>query len=343
MRHGRKLVRRGVCWGALACACAALGWTATGALVLTRVAAAMSDNAGAVQPTNMLLRLRSFAAGASAQLEIEPTIAGGRVRLRATNLPPPGAVTPGARTFLVWATGGRISRLGELRRDSRGNAALEFAHPAQFERYSLIVTAEQNARADHPGGAPIFSTRANEVGALFPAPVLRPRTTTAASAVAPSTSAPRARVRARRSEVGNDFYAGIEGVLRSDAGARDLTLVGTRLARRARGQARVAAAAGSAYVRARFRHVPPPARLGASRYVLWALTPAGRSVYLGSLPHAGLNAANQYVRAGAVDNAPFDLLVTAERGPRVVGVRRVLATPRAQRVYQGQVQRRARR
>ncbi len=337
MTHGRRLVRRGVCWGALACACAALGWATTGALVAVR-AEAMSNEASTAQTTNMMLRLRSFAPGASAQLEIEPTMTGGRVRLMATNLPQAGAVTPGAHTFLVWATGGRIIRLGELRRDARGNAALEFAHPAQFERYSLIVTAEQSARADHPGGAPVFSTRANEVAALFSTPVVRrPRitTTTTTSAVAERTPAPRPVIRARRSEVGNDFYAGIEAVLRSDASARELTLVGTRLARRARGQARVAAVAGSAYVRARLRRVPSPARLGASRYVLWAMTTAGRSVYLGSLPRLGLNDTDTYVRAAGVANEPFDLLVTAERGRRVVGVRRVLATPRAQRVYKG--------
>lgn len=343
MRHGRRLVRRGVCWCALTCAFAAFGWIAiTGALVVAH--AELRDDAGVAQPANMLLRLRSFAAGASAQLEIEPTETGGRVRLRAANLPQPGTVAPGARTYLVWATGGRIIRLGELRRDAHGNAALQFAHPTPFERYSLIVTAEQSARADHPGGAPVFSTRANEVGALFAAPItVRPRppvTPPMNDAAAARVAVPRPTVRARRNEVGSDFYAGIEAVLRDDTSARDLTLVGTRLARRARGQARVAALAGSAYVRARFRRVPSPARLGASRYVLWATTPAGRSVYLGSLPRRGLNGRDTYVRAGGMDAGQFDLLVTAERGRRVVGRRRVLATPRAQRVYQA---RRARR
>lgn len=308
----------------------------TDAVVATR--AAVSDDMGAAQTTNMMLRLRSFAAGASAQLEIEPTKAGGRARLTATNLPPPGTVTPGAHTFLVWATGGSIIRLGELRRDAHGDAALKFAHPARFARYSLIVTAEQSARADHPGGAPIFSTRANEVAALFPAPVVvRPHatttTTTKANEAALSSTALRPVVRARRSNLTSDFSARVEEVLRSDTSARELTLVGTRLARRARGQARVAATGGSAYVRTNFRRVPQPARLGASRYVLWAMTPAGRSIYLGSLPRLGLNNTDTYVRASGMDDGQFDLLVTAERGRRVVGVRRVLATPRAQRVY----------
>ena len=138
-----------------------------------------------------------------------------------------------------------------------------------------------------------------------------------------------------------DFYSGIDEALAREAGARDLTLVGVRRpTRRARGYARVAAAAGTAYVRASFRRVPPPARFGASRYVLWATTPAGRSHYLGSLPRHGLNRTDTYVRAAGMDAEQFDLLITAERGRRVVGTRRVLATVRPQRVYRA---RRARR
>jgi len=151
------------------------------------------------------------------------------------------------------------------------------------------------------------------------------------------TTAPRPVVRARyaaQSAVAADFYAGIDAALGRDAGARDITLVGVRrAARRARAYARIGAADGTAYVRAQFRRVPPPARLGASRYVLWATTPEGRSHYLGSLPREGLNSADTYVRAGGVDADQFDLLVTAERGRRVRGTRRVLATIRKQRVY----------
>jgi hypothetical protein len=306
-----------------------------------------------------LLRLRSFASGATARLEIEPTKGGGRVRLTATHLPPPRTFAPSARVYLAWATGGRILRLGELRRDARGNAALEFAHPAPLERYSLIVTAEESARAEHPGGAPVFSTRANEVTAFFPAPELRPRNAASAArrteasarptnAEAPRTSPPPLPpvVRARRAAPGataaaDEFYTSIDNALAAGSNARDLTLVGVRRAGRARGYARVAAAAGTAYVRAHFRRVPPPARFGASRYVLWGMTADGRSVYLGSLPRRGLNSADTYTRAGGVDDKQFDLLVTAERGRRVRGLRRVLATVKSQRVYQGQ--RRARR
>jgi hypothetical protein len=348
MTHVRRLYGRGVGWW---CALACVSATLAGTLAFG-VAAAGGAGASLPQQANMMLRLRSFAAGARASLEIAPTAAGGRVRLVATNLPPPNVVAPRARVYLVWATGGRIVRLGELQRDAHGNARLEFTHPAPLERYSLIVTAEENARVDHPGGAPVFSTRANEVTALFPAPtVVRPRNTdtTAAHTNTPTTvrtpavtemRAPTARpvVRPRYAAHGTnaaDFYVGIDEALGRDAGARDVTLVGVRrAARRARGYARVTAAEGTAYVRAHFHRVPSPARFGASRYVLWATTPEGQSHYLGSLPREGLNRADTYVRAGGVDAEQFDLLVTAERGRRVRGTRRILATIRAQRVYQ---------
>lgn len=359
MRYGRELVRRGVCWCVLVCACVALCWLTT--------AGAAADSA-AVPDESLLVRLRSFAAGASARLEIEPSAGGGRVRLTATNLPPPSRLAPTARVYLAWATGGRILCLGELRRDARGNAALQFAHPAPLERYSVIVTAEQSARADHPGGAPVFSTRANEVTPLFPPPVLSPRTVTSTNTatprprpaetstrarvtvtppVAPMASPLRPVVRARRdgaTAATDDFYTSADSVLAGEANARELTLVGVRPAtRRARGYARVATAGGVAYVRARFGHIPAPARFGASRYVLWGTKPDGRSVYLGSLPRRGLNNSDTYSRAGGMDAQQFDLLVTAERGRRVRGVRRVLATVRAQRVYQGRQRTRRKR
>jgi hypothetical protein len=116
----------------------------------------------------LIVRLRSFAPRASGRLLLQPTTGGGRARLTATNLPPPRSLAPNARTFVAWASGGRIIRLGELRRDSRGGGSLVFPHPAEFARYSLIVTAEADARAERPSGAPVFSTRANEVAALFP-------------------------------------------------------------------------------------------------------------------------------------------------------------------------------
>ena len=329
MTHSRRLFGRGVrC--ALLCACAVLCLL----VVFTAQAGSGAAETATTQPANLMLQLRSFAAGATARLEIEPTTTGGRVRLTATNLPPPNKLAPNARVYLVWATGGRILRLGELRRDARGNAALEFAHPTSFQRYSLIVTAEEHAQTDHPGGAPVFSTRAGEVHALFATSSVRPRTDDRDAHV--NVTRPVVRARRVTSVAANgDFYASIDEALRSATNARDITLVGTRRAtRHARGQARVGATDGMAYVRALFQRVPPPARFGANRYVLWATTPEGRSHYLGSLPRRGLNNTNTYVRATGVDAAQFDLLVTAERGRRVRGTRRVLATVKAQRVYQ---------
>lgn len=295
---------------------------------------AADDAAGADEQT-LLLRLRSFAAGASARLEIEPTPTGGRARLSAMHLPPPDRLAPNAHVYLVWATGGRILRLGELRRDAHGNAALEFAHPASFTRYSLIVTAERSAAADHPGGAPVFSTHADEVRAVYPAPVA-PHSTESTAAHVPARPVVRPRYAAHNTRA-TDFYADIDTTLSTDANARDITMVGVRRpARRARGYARVTATEGTAYVRAHFRRVPPPARFGANRYVLWATTPEGVSHYLGSLPRQDLNSADTYLRAGGMNgDRRFDLLVTAERGRYVRGTRRVLATVRAQRVYQG--------
>ena len=150
--------------------------------------------------STVIVRLRSFAPRARGRLEVEPTAEGGRVRLTAMNLPPPQTLAPNARTYVAWASGGRILRLGELRRGSRGTGSLVFRHPSEFARYSLIVTAETDARAERPTGAPVFSTRANEVAALFPIKddtreaARRERRATARSnppAPAPAVTAPR--------------------------------------------------------------------------------------------------------------------------------------------------------
>jgi hypothetical protein len=156
---------------AYVCAAALLLLIASNAYV-ARAGNGMGGGSSAmfVDGKTLILRLRSFAPRASGRLEVEPTKGGGRVRLTALNLPPPQSIAPNARTFVAWASGGRIVRLGELRRGSRGGGSLVFPHPAEFARYSLIVTAEGDARAERPTGAPVFSTRANEVAALFPDP-----------------------------------------------------------------------------------------------------------------------------------------------------------------------------
>jgi hypothetical protein len=301
----------------------------------------------------VVVRLRSFAPRASGRLEVEPTAGGGRVRLTAVNLPPPRTLAPNARTFVAWASGGRILRLGELRRDSRGTGSLVFQHPTEFARYSLIVTAETDARAERPTGAPVFSTRANEVAAFFPlnddntrerratarrsAPAAaaatavatpRPGTTRGTTGatnttpravatianVAPATALrTRGSVNARGTE--SEFFTEIDEALRNGATARTLTLVGDRGARRARGTARVALQDGTAYVRVRLRGVPPPGRFGRGRrYAMWALIPEDmNTVYMGSLPARNINRTQTYARTAGVNSDKFRLLVTAER------------------------------
>lgn len=114
------------------------------------------------------IRLRSLTTRATGRLTVEPSEGGGRVRMTALNLPDPRTVTPGANTYVVWAlSGGRILRLGELRRDERGNGGLAFERPEGFERYGVIVTAESDANAERPGD-PVLTTRADEASALYP-------------------------------------------------------------------------------------------------------------------------------------------------------------------------------
>ena len=332
-----------------------------------------------VDGKTLIVRLRSFAPRASGRLEVEPTTGGGRVRLTALNLPSPQSLAPKARTFVAWASGGRILRLGELRRGAGGGGSLVFPHPAEFARYSLIVTAERDARAERPTGAPVFSTRANEVAALFPDPpaaggddsaraaaarrerratTARPASPTPAparrttNAVAATTTAPgetntppRAasatntnalRTRGGGSGAAGELFTSVDEAIESDAAARTLVLVGDRGARRARGTARVATRAdGTAYVRVRFRRVPPPSRFGRGRrYAMWALNPEDLgTTYMGTLPARDLNRRPTYARTAGVNSNKFRLLVTAERrtpAPRPRG-RRVLMTFKGRR------------
>ncbi|HYN83644.1 MAG TPA: hypothetical protein VER32_00205, partial [Pyrinomonadaceae bacterium] len=188
-RSGATSRARALCVAALFTACAG----ALAALPFDTDAAAASSVTArkfsrARQGERVDLRLRSFVPGASGQLTIEASAEGGRGRLTALGLPPPESQSRGATTYVVWANSeGRIQRLGELRRDERGNGGLAFAHPAPFERYTVIVTAEADAEAERPAGAPILSTRANEAAALHATDAATP-TTEAATATPPATS-----------------------------------------------------------------------------------------------------------------------------------------------------------
>lgn len=301
----------------------------------------------------MDIRLRSLTTRATGRVTVEPSENGGRVRMTALNLPDPRTVTPGANTYVVWAvSGGRILRLGELKRDERGNGGLAFERPEGFERYGVIVTAEPDANAERPGD-PVLTTRADEASALYPAPASTPADTPDADKTpAPSTTAtpdttntptttstpdttpaPRAStspsatpaVRERTRASGRrvsppsspsravGFYAEVEDAIAASGGGRVVELEGDSLAPGAGGAARAAYKLGRAYVRANFRGVPLPSSVGAGVYVLWGVLADGRIVYMGSLPSTeDLNRAEVYVRVPGFDADDYTLFVTAE-------------------------------
>lgn len=292
----------------------------------------------AAQDGRIDIRLRSFTPTASGQLTIEPSAEGGRARLTALALPDPQTQSREARAYVVWANSeGRIVRLGELERDRRGNGGLAFRHPEGFERYTVIVTAERSADAARPLGAPVLSTRANEATALFPPPVetteAPPATTTPAAPSDPRHSPdPGATRPARVRAVAGDFYAEVDDALEARGGGRLIELEGAESAAGARGAARAAESAGRAYVVVRFSDVPLPAAAGAGVYVMWAIQPSGRLVYMGSLPaDEALNRADIYVRVAGFQSDDFDLFVTAEpsRPAPAPSDRRVLSTRNA--------------
>jgi hypothetical protein len=342
--------RRQVRW---ACACAVAAVLLALASFLRGGGAASASGGGArrgfvgaAQEQRADIRLRSLTTRATGQLTVEADAGGGRVRLTAMNLPDPQTVAAGATTYVVWAvSGGRIVRLGELRRDERGNGGLAFARPEGLERYGVIVTAESAAEVERPGD-PVLTTRADEAAALYASsppdstpskPAVEERAESAkpdaGGAAAPSSPAPvpaprsSGGARARRSSgVAGDFYAEVEDALVSRGGGRVIELTGDSAAPDARGAARATLGSGRAYVRANFRGVPLPSSVGASVYVLWGVVPDGRIVYMGSLPSTeDLNRAEVYVRVAGFETDDYTLFVTAERA-------RPAATPDGRRL-----------
>jgi hypothetical protein len=266
------------------------------------------------------IRLRSLTTRATGSLAVEPSESGGRARLTALGLPEPQTVAEGATTYVVWAlSGGRIVRLGELLRDERGNGGLAFDRPAEFERYGIIVTAEPSADVARPGD-PVLTTRADEAAALYPSEkkdesVAAAKDESAAPVgnVAPPPAPSMRRTRTSRRAAG-DFYTEVEDALASNGGGRVLELEGDTATPQARGAARATLSSNRAYVRANFRGVPMPSSVGAGVYVLWAIVPDGRIVYMGSLPaDEAINTAEVYVRVAGFDADDYTLFVTAER------------------------------
>lgn len=333
----RKQVRR---WSAKARACAAAAGLSLAAAVCC-VAPSRTAEGSRPKPTNahartqaerVDIRLRSLTTRATGQLTIEADAAGGRARLTALNLPDPQTIASGATTYVVWAvSGGRIVRLGELRRDERGNGGLAFARPEGLERYGVIVTAESAPEVERPGD-PVLTTRADEAAALYPIKTADTSSATTSSATATTgagvsnasntttpTSVPvppaAPSSRTRRAAAAGDFYAEVEDALASRGGGRVIELEGDSAAPGARGAARATLNSNRAYVRANFRGVPLPSAMGAGVYVLWGVVPDGRIVYMGSLPVGeDLNRAEVYVRVAGFETDDYTLFVTAERG-----------------------------
>jgi hypothetical protein len=278
----------------------------------------------AAQEQRVDIRLRSLTTRATGQLTVEADASGGRARLTAMNLPDPQTIAAGATVYVVWAvSGGRIVRVGELRRSEAGNGGLAFDRPEGLERYGVIVTAETSAEVERPGD-PVLTTRADEAVALYPASPSNPAGTNAADSAAttsrpeppaprlqppPSTRRPRA-----AAAVAGDFYAEVDDALVSQGGGRLIELEGDSAAPKARGAARATLRESRAYVRANFSGVPVPTAVGASVYVLWGVVPDGRIVYMGSLSATNdLNRAEVYVRVAGFEADDYTLFVTAER------------------------------
>jgi hypothetical protein len=271
------------------------------------------------------IQLRSLTTRARGKLTIVSSAGGGSARLTAMNLPDPQTVAAGATTYVVWAvSGGHIVRLGELRRDARGNGGLAFERPEGLERYGIIVTAERSADAARPSD-PVLTTRADEAAALYPkAEDVSPAGDTSAAGNAsggagnvksakPPVPDLNSNKHARRA-AGGDFYAEVDDALVSNGGGRVIELAGDSTAPRASGAARATTSRGSAYVRANFRGVPLPPAIGANVYVLWGVFPDGRIVYMGSLPaDEAINTAEIYVRVAGFGSDDYALFVTAEQ------------------------------
>ncbi|HYH85605.1 MAG TPA: hypothetical protein VEX60_08980 [Pyrinomonadaceae bacterium] len=304
-----------LCYLALALACAA-------------VSLLPAASAKRVQDERADIRLRSLTTRATGRLTVEPSEGGGRARLTAIGLPEPQTVAEGATTYVVWAlSGGRIVRVGELRRDERGNGGLAFDRPSEFERYGVIVTAEPSADVVRPGD-PVLTTRADEAAALYPSE--KKNESAAGNAPMPGPPpltelTPKPRVR----RASGDFYSEVDNALAANGGGRVLELEGDTATPQARGAARATLSSNRAYVRVNFRGVPLPSSVGASVYVLWAIVPDGRIVYMGSLPSdEAINIAEVYVRVAGFDADDYALFVTAERARPVASPsgRRALST-----------------
>src|SRR2546421_1112247 len=152
-KHPRTALAR-----AFACALALVAALAAANLFDSRAAAHRARAASAQGGGRVDIRLRSLTTRATGKLTVEASEGGGRARLTALNLPDPQTVAADARTYVAWAvSGGRILRLGELKRDERGNGGLSFYRPQSFWGYRGILPAESGAEADRPLQPALYS------------------------------------------------------------------------------------------------------------------------------------------------------------------------------------------
>jgi len=94
-------------------------------------------------------------------------------------------------------------------------------------------------------------------------------------------------------------------------GATHVDLKGTVLMPQAEGDAKVDVKNGYTAIDATFKHLEPPTQFGTEflTYVLWAITPDGKSINLGEVIPDGSNRATMHVTS---PYSTFGLLVTAE-------------------------------
>ncbi|HEX9919492.1 MAG TPA: hypothetical protein VGA87_10010, partial [Pyrinomonadaceae bacterium] len=201
---------------------------------------------------------------------------------------------------------------------------------AAARRERRATPARRDTPASTPGSTPSASRASSAVKTASGTTNALPRPATAATTTLLRTGSGAA------GGAAGEFFTNVDEAIRTDAAARTLVLVGDRGARSARGTARVATREdGTAYVRVRFRRVPPPSRFGRGRrYAMWALNPEDLgTTYMGTLPARDINRRQTYARTEGVNSDKFRLLVTAERrtpAPRPTG-RRVLMTFKGRR------------
>ncbi len=95
------------------------------------------------------------------------------------------------------------------------------------------------------------------------------------------------------------------------SGPTQIDMQGTVLLNKARGEAKVEVKNGYTEIDVSFKNVEPPTKFGPEylTYLLWAITPDGRSINLGELIPNGSNKGKMRVTC---PNSTFGLLVTAE-------------------------------